>query len=200
MALHTGTWKEFVDQYGPDLGSSLWLEAPMVLPPVAPPADVPASSGFSEPQEPQAAADVPQLGGSQQADVAEQRFGHDNIPRTYNEFVIEYGEAGHYLWFTMPRIDASAPQNMPPKTQSPRSLQELMADMNGVQMMYRPCVDCGRRTGSFCDTCKAIHRIPSECWASSNQHTPLCTTCDKFYLMCHYCRGLSWTRPFAWGG
>ena len=56
------------------------------------------------------------------------------------------------------------------------------------------CVDCGRRTGSFCDFCKAADRLPNQRWAA-NQHTPLCTVCDRAHDACHFCRGLLWATP-----
>ena len=67
------------------------------------------------------------------------------------------------------------------------------------EVLCRPCVDCGRNTGRFCDYCLAAKRIPSEQWGDG-QHTPLCSTCDNFHLMCRYCRGVHMARPFAWGG
>ena len=66
-------------------------------------------------------------------------------------------------------------------------------------VLCRPCVDCGRRTGRFCDYCYAADRIPSEKWGDG-QHTPLCSDCDiPWPHMCHYCRGVHMARPFEWG-
>ena len=62
-------------------------------------------------------------------------------------------------------------------------------------LLTRPCVDCGLRTGSFCDACLAADRFPEEEWVSG-QHTPLCTICDsRNDGLCHLCRGLIWAVP-----
>ena len=63
-----------------------------------------------------------------------------------------------------------------------------------VDLLLRHCVDCGLRTGSFCDGCLAVTRFPDEEWVR-NQHTPLCTACDRRHGMCHFCRGLIWSVP-----
>ncbi|OLP80229.1 hypothetical protein AK812_SmicGene39386 [Symbiodinium microadriaticum] len=59
--------------------------------------------------------------------------------------------------------------------------------------LCRPCVDCGLYTGCYCDgndwgECFAADRLPQEHWAN-NQRTPLCTSCDRRFNMCHFCRG-----------
>ena len=68
--------------------------------------------------------------------------------------------------------------------------------------LCRPCIDCGRYTGSFCDgvgrDCMAAERIPSETWVSG-QATPLCSLCDVQKGACHMCRGVHLCRPFAFG-
>ena len=65
--------------------------------------------------------------------------------------------------------------------------------------LYRPCVDCGRFTGSYCDYCHAAERIPAEEWADG-QMTPLCTWCDGIHRgACHFCRKVHWCRPFEFG-
>ena len=61
-------------------------------------------------------------------------------------------------------------------------------------MLCRPCVDCGLRTGCFCDHCLAEARCPDEKWAPG-QMTPLCSKCDTRYDSCHYCRGVIWCTP-----
>ena len=68
-----------------------------------------------------------------------------------------------------------------------------------IETLYRPCVDCGLKTGCYCDFCKAITRVPSEEWAN-NQQTPLCSHCDRKYNACHFCRGLHWCTPPERGG
>ena len=61
-------------------------------------------------------------------------------------------------------------------------------------LLFRPCVDCGLRTGCWCDGCFGAHRFPEEEW-DDKQHTPLCTSCDNKYGCCHYCRGQQWATP-----
>ena len=67
-----------------------------------------------------------------------------------------------------------------------------------ASVLYRPCVDCGRRTGNFCEgvlhDCLAEDRIPSEHWAEG-QMTPQCTECERKHVVCHFCRGLQWATP-----
>ena len=71
----------------------------------------------------------------------------------------------------------------------------------------RPCVDCGRVTGNFCETllqmghalwqggvCLAANRIPSEPWAE-DQRTPLCTSCERRHGACRFCRGVYGCTP-----
>ena len=55
------------------------------------------------------------------------------------------------------------------------------------EMLNRPCVDCGRITGSFCDFCLAVDRLPRLKWYPT-QATPLCTECDRKYSQCRFCR------------
>ena len=62
------------------------------------------------------------------------------------------------------------------------------------EMLMRPCVDCGVRTGSFCDYSYAKTRVPNEVWAEG-QMTPLCNSCDNQFDECHFCRGLQWCTP-----
>ena len=69
--------------------------------------------------------------------------------------------------------------------------------------LYRPCVDCGRYTGGWCDTgepmvglCKAKLTVPTEDWGET-QATPLCATCGNKWGTCHFCRKVMWCRPEA---
>ena len=67
---------------------------------------------------------------------------------------------------------------------------------------FRPCVDCGKRTGRFCDgirgDCFAASRVPSEMW-NPGQRTPLCSLCDNLYDACHFCRNIPSCTPFPDG-
>ena len=65
------------------------------------------------------------------------------------------------------------------------------------ELLFRPCVDCGQKTGRCCDYCYAVNRIPTEQWAK-NQLTPLCSICDNSRDMCHFCLGVHSCRPHAW--
>ena len=65
------------------------------------------------------------------------------------------------------------------------------------EVLYRPCVDCGKYTGRFCDFCLAVERVPSEQWANG-QHTPLCSKCDERHA-CHFCLEIDWCQPFPHG-
>ena len=76
---------------------------------------------------------------------------------------------------------------------------EVVCTADDPAILYRPCVDCGRHTGCFCDHCKAAARIPGEPWAEG-QHTPLCRDCDHAHGRCRFCRRVHMARPFAWGG
>ena len=71
--------------------------------------------------------------------------------------------------------------------------REVLA-REGEEMLCRPCVDCGLRTGRFCDRCRAADRMPNEMWAVE-QMTPLCSRCKYRHHRCHVCRGLPWSPP-----
>jgi len=64
--------------------------------------------------------------------------------------------------------------------------------------LIRPCVDCGRRTGSFCDTGDVVAGV---CRLALGRlaATPLCTVCDAKHGKCHLCRRMPWaTQPPWW--
>ena len=73
------------------------------------------------------------------------------------------------------------------------NIMEVLAT-GDAEVLCRPCVDCGVRTGSYCDWCEAVDRMPSEQWAHG-QMTPLCTRCDSIHDECHFCRDLPWCTP-----
>ena len=81
----------------------------------------------------------------------------------------------------------------------PQQLEVLAVAEEGEEhLLYRPCVDCGRHTGRFCDYCLAATRLPDERWVPG-QPTPLCSKCDNEWDCCHFCRGLTWATPPASG-
>ena len=64
-----------------------------------------------------------------------------------------------------------------------------------VEMLYRPCVDCGLYTCNFCENeCLATKNIPSEEW-TAGQLTPHCIRCEWKYSAYHFCRGIAWATP-----
>jgi len=78
------------------------------------------------------------------------------------------------------------------------SALEVLA-IGDEKTLCRPCVDCGLRTGNFCDgvnssECFATVRVPTERWAP-RQRTPLCTRCDWSAKACHYCRKVHFCTP-----
>ena len=54
------------------------------------------------------------------------------------------------------------------------------------EMLNRPCVTCGVRTGNFCVHCLARDRLPRDTWYDT-QRTPLCDLCDERYRCCRFC-------------
>ena len=88
-----------------------------------------------------------------------------------------------------------ATASTPTRAGAPIPMEIIAVPREGQEgLLLRPCVDCGRRTGSFCDGCLAADRFPDEEWALG-QHTPLCTVCDRQHNLCHLCRGLTWAVP-----
>ena len=76
----------------------------------------------------------------------------------------------------------------------PFSSIDVIAFAEDENILCRPCVDCGLRSGCFCDFCKAKDRLPNEVWAD-NQYTPLCTRCDRMHDAFHFCRNQRWCAP-----
>ena len=66
--------------------------------------------------------------------------------------------------------------------------------VGSLEVLARPCVDCGLITRSFCGFCVAESRMPEDVWAEG-QRTPLCHSCDRRHDMCHYCRNQVWCVP-----
>ena len=64
-------------------------------------------------------------------------------------------------------------------------------------VLFRPCVDCGLRTGRFCDGCLAAVRVPTEVWAQGHM-TPFCSHCETKRPFCHFCEGKAWATPPVW--
>ena len=93
---------------------------------------------------------------------------------------------------TRPTTQGGALDNGPLMRQTFEVL--AVAEEHQPCLLLRPCVDCGLKTGCYCDYCKAVDRLPDEQWAKG-QMTPLCTKCDKKQGACHFCRGLLWCVP-----
>ena len=86
-------------------------------------------------------------------------------------------------------------------------MQMMVKTAGDAKMLYRPCVDCGVKTGSWCETmkqkghdlwqggvCSAEEHLPDEEWASG-QGTPLCQSCERRYGACYFCRRAKWRTP-----
>ena len=98
------------------------------------------------------------------------------------------------------------PQAVQFRTRGPPDLQSSEWQRDALQVicfgekeeLCRPCVDCGKFTGAFCEyECSAELRLPSENWVK-NQLTPHCVTCDRKFGSCHFCRQVHWAVPPSW--
>ena len=80
-------------------------------------------------------------------------------------------------------------------------IMEVYAE-GSIRDLCRPCVDCGKYTGRYCDglafDCFAKDKVPAERWCEG-QRTPLCSTCEWASEVCHYCRGVHSCQPFPKG-
>ena len=83
----------------------------------------------------------------------------------------------------------------------------VLAMSDGSIDLNRGCVDCGLRTGNFCDgqelqggrPCLAAERMPNDVWCAG-QRTPFCTNCESRYGLCRFCRGAFGPTPPEWSG
>ena len=85
------------------------------------------------------------------------------------------------------------------------NLNVLWAPDAGTPTSF-PCVDCGLRTGNFCDggisvaydQCHATDRVPHD-YANTGglgiQRTPLCSYCETRFEFCRFCRGVASCTP-----
>ena len=81
---------------------------------------------------------------------------------------------------------------------------DLICFAYDTETLCRPCVDCGLKTGYFCDgaeleggnACIASDRIPAETWCDG-QRTPFCRPCEDKIVSCNFCRGTPWCQPFT---
>ena len=81
----------------------------------------------------------------------------------------------------------------------PKSADLVVYAHGSTEQLYRPCVDCGRRTGNFCENdCLARRWLPDQEWAKG-QITPQCTDCELKFTYCHFCRGVHMVTPPTWG-
>ena len=92
-------------------------------------------------------------------------------------------------------------------TMTMADLLQGIVSVGSADDFLRPCVDCGERTGNFCETptqqgsehwqggvCLAETWVPSEGWAEK-QRTPLCTRCEGARGACHFCLKIHWCTP-----
>ena len=99
------------------------------------------------------------------------------------------------IWFKATDIDESKAASHSSWSALSMAAEKLPCLAGGTECeLFRPCVDCGLITGSFCDFCKAADWLPDEAWAE-HQVTPLCTRCDRMRDACHFCRGEHWCVP-----
>ena len=85
-----------------------------------------------------------------------------------------------------------------------RDAQITVISAGDPETLCRPCVDCGLKTGYFCDgaeleggfACIASDRIPAETWCDG-QRTPFCRPCEDKIGSCNFCRGTPWCQPFT---
>ena len=85
-----------------------------------------------------------------------------------------------------------------------RDAQITVISAGDPETLCRPCVDCGLKTGYFCDgaeleggfACIASDRIPAETWCDG-QRTPFCRPCEDKMVSCNFCRGTPWCQPFT---
>ena len=95
----------------------------------------------------------------------------------------------------------SAQSQLAAGLKSPQLDQMLALSVTSVgtpDSLIRPCVDCGRMTGNFCENeCLAEHWLPSEHW-SPGQSTPQCTRCEWKFVACHFCRRVHMATPPSW--
>ena len=99
-----------------------------------------------------------------------------------------------------PDAEAAGPAQPPRQggpTVAPGTTRMQVLAYGSERMLCRPCVDCGRRTGSFYDFCLAFHRMPTAVWARG-QHTPFCHHCDAIHGQCHFCRKDAAAREAFW--
>ena len=57
-----------------------------------------------------------------------------------------------------------------------------------------PCVDCGRRTGNFCESCVWVEGH-SGTLGENYKFAFFCNPCGEKWLYCHYCRCVPWATP-----
>ena len=97
------------------------------------------------------------------------------------------------LLFSLYNIERDRQMSSPNEMSSNFQFEALAIGDESV--LCRPCVECGLRTGRYCEglsgeeDCMAAERVPSEIWAAG-QHTPLCSRCEKDLRACRFCRGV----------
>ena len=57
-----------------------------------------------------------------------------------------------------------------------------------------PCVDCGRRTADFCESCVWVEGH-NGALRENYKFAFFCDPCGEKWLYCHYCRCVPWATP-----
>ena len=105
-----------------------------------------------------------------------------------------------YLCMCVWVLRSSLPQRFLRSDPNQASMVSLeIKSWGDFETLCKPCVDCGKWTGNWCELeCLASACDPNG-QSADGQITPHCTECDRKYGMCHFCRGLKWVQPPAWG-
>ena len=98
----------------------------------------------------------------------------------------------------------SAPQRIRFKEAAIMARLEVLCPADDPNTFFRACVNCGKRTGNYCDgaswrnACLAAYCIPSE-ESAQGQSTLLCNACETRFSLCRFCLGIHSATPPTWG-
>ena len=96
---------------------------------------------------------------------------------------------------------AAQPSSLPSGAAQPTLVSDVTPFATGTKStLNRHCVQCGRKTASFCDGKKG-EGCPADKWRSDQkwehgQQTPYCTVCQKEHNSCPACRKVLGCMPF----